>query len=117
MLRFVSALLFVGVLLAPARASAVERICDVAFENCRNQLVTLIRNEQVGIDAAFWFMEDANLAQELINRWKAGVPVRILMDTRAVSFGTARPPSRSRCCEMPASRCGARAAAASSTGR
>ena len=88
MLRFVSALLFVAVLLAPARASALERMCDVAFENCRTPLVTLIRNEQVGIDAAFWFMEDANLAQELINRWKAGVPVRVLMDTRAVSsFG------------------------------
>jgi phosphatidylserine/phosphatidylglycerophosphate/cardiolipin synthase-like enzyme len=84
-LRFVPAVVLVGVLLLPARASALERICDVAFENCRNPLVTLIRNETVAIDAAFWFMEDANLAQELINRWKAGVPVRILMDTRAVS--------------------------------
>ncbi len=87
-LRLVSALLLVGVLLVPTRASALERICDVAFENCRSPLVTLIRNERVGIDVAFWFMEDANLAQELINRWNAGVPVRILMDTRAVSsFG------------------------------
>jgi hypothetical protein len=84
-LRFIPALLLMGVLLLPVRASALERMCDVAFENCRSPLVTLIRNEKVGIDAAFWFMEDANLAQELINRWKAGVPVRILMDTRAVS--------------------------------
>jgi phosphatidylserine/phosphatidylglycerophosphate/cardiolipin synthase-like enzyme len=88
-LRFIPALLFVGLLLLlPTRASALERICDPAFENCRNPLVTLIRSENVGIDVAFWFMEDANLAQELINRWKAGVPVRVLMDTRAVSqFG------------------------------
>ena len=87
-LRFIPALLLIGVLFLPVRASALERICDVAFENCRSPLVTLIRNEKVGIDVAFWFMEDANLAQELINRWKAGVPVRILMDTRAVaSYG------------------------------
>jgi phosphatidylserine/phosphatidylglycerophosphate/cardiolipin synthase-like enzyme/regulation of enolase protein 1 (concanavalin A-like superfamily) len=83
-LRSISALLFVGVLLFPARASTLERRCDVAFENCKSPLVTLIRNEKVGIDVAFWFMEDANLAQELINRWKAGVPVRILVDTRSI---------------------------------
>ena len=52
-LRFIPALLLVGVLLLPARASGLERICDVAFENCRSPLITLIRNETVGIDVAF----------------------------------------------------------------
>ena len=87
-LRLFPALLLIGVLFLPARASALERICDPAFENCRSPLVTLIRAETVGIDVAFWFMEDQTLARELIARWNAGVPVRVLMDTRAVSnFG------------------------------
>ena len=61
----------------------MERMCDVAFENCRVPLIDLIRKETVGLDVAFWFMEDTGLAQEVINRWKAGVPVRVLMDTEA----------------------------------
>ena len=65
------------------RAEALERICDVAFENCRIPLVDLIRKETVGIDVAFWFMEDQGLATELINRFKAGVPVRVLVETQA----------------------------------
>ena len=84
-LTLVNTVLFTALLLVPARAHALERICDVAFENCRNPLVTLIRNEKVGIDVAFWFMEDRTLAQELVKRWNAGVPVRVLMDPRAVS--------------------------------
>jgi hypothetical protein len=84
LLRFVAPLLFV-LLLLPPRAEALERICDVAYENCRNPLISLIRNEKVGIDVAFWFMEDQTLAQELIKRWQAGIPIRILMDTRSAT--------------------------------
>ena len=76
-------LLLVAMLLVPSRALALEKLCDPAFENCRQPLVSLIRAETKGIDVAFWFMEDTNLAQELVNRWKAGVPVRVLMDTEA----------------------------------
>ena len=78
-----AALIFAVTLAGPSRADALERICDVAFENCRNPLVSLIRNEKVAIDVAFWFMEDRTLAQELIKRWKAGIPVRVLMDARS----------------------------------
>ena len=42
-----------------------------------------IRNETVGIDVGFWFMEDARYTAELIRRFQAGVPVRVLMDLRA----------------------------------
>ena len=35
------------------------------------------------IDVAFWFMEDARYTTELILRWRAGVPVRVLIDPRA----------------------------------
>jgi hypothetical protein len=69
---------------APARAQApVDQLCDSAFEDCRDPLIQLIRNEQVAIDVGMWFMEDARFSQEIINRKNAGVAVRILMDPRS----------------------------------
>jgi phosphatidylserine/phosphatidylglycerophosphate/cardiolipin synthase-like enzyme/regulation of enolase protein 1 (concanavalin A-like superfamily) len=65
---------------APARA---ERLCDPSFEDCRTPLLNYIRNENVGIDVAFWFMQDARYQTEILKRWQAGVPVRILVDPRA----------------------------------
>ena len=67
----------------PSRAVAVERFCDPSFEDCRTPLLNLIANERIGIDTAFWFMEDARYTAALINRFKAGVPVRVLVDPRA----------------------------------
>ena len=68
-----------------APASAQDRLCDPANESCRSILINLIRNETVGIDVAFWFMEDARYTAELISRHRAGVPVRVLIDPRANS--------------------------------
>src|SRR5688500_4670579 len=65
---------------ASARADA---LCDPAFQDCRAHLVSLIRNETVGIDVAFWFMKDETYAMELIQRFRAGVRVRVLIDTEA----------------------------------
>ena len=67
----------------PLTAQAQERLCDTQFEDCRAPIINLIRNETVGIDVAFWFMEDARYVTELINRKNAGVPIRVLVDTRA----------------------------------
>ena len=76
--------LFLLFLPAAARdAGAAHRLCDPGLEDCRAILIDLIRNETVGIDVAFWFMEDAAFSTELIRRWQAGVPVRVLMDSRA----------------------------------
>jgi hypothetical protein len=76
-------LLVVSLTLCRGAAEAQERVCDSSFEDCRAPLIQLIRDEQVGIDVAFWFMSDSRYAVELIRRWDAGVPVRVLMDTRA----------------------------------
>lgn len=46
-------------------------------------MLDLIRNEQAGIDVSFWFMEDSRYSTELIKRWQAGVPVRVMMDSAA----------------------------------
>jgi phosphatidylserine/phosphatidylglycerophosphate/cardiolipin synthase-like enzyme len=60
-----------------------ERICDPQFEDCRQPILNLINNENLGIDVGFWYMTDARYVNALINRFKAGVPVRVLMDSRA----------------------------------
>jgi phosphatidylserine/phosphatidylglycerophosphate/cardiolipin synthase-like enzyme len=65
----------------PARAA--DRLCDPGAEDCRAILINLIRNEKVRIDVAFWFMEDARYSNELERKRSEGVPVRVLMDTRA----------------------------------
>ena len=76
-------LLLAGLAATASPARAVDRLCDPSFEDCRAILLNYIRNENVGIDVGFWFMEDARYTTELIRRWQAGVPVRVIMDTRA----------------------------------
>ncbi|HXI31894.1 MAG TPA: phospholipase D-like domain-containing protein [Vicinamibacterales bacterium] len=69
--------------LAASRIASAETLCDPSFSDCRTPLLALIDKEQIGIDAGFWFMEDQRYVTHLINRWKAGVPVRLLIDPRA----------------------------------
>src|ERR671918_2036960 len=66
-------------------AAAQEFLCDTQFQDCRAPILQLIRNEQVRIDVAFWFMSDSRYATELINRHRAGVDVRVLVDPRAIT--------------------------------
>jgi hypothetical protein len=68
-----------------ANARAADKLCDPGNEDCRNILIQKIRAESVGIDVAFWFMEDQWYANELINKWRAGVPVRVIVDSRATA--------------------------------
>jgi phosphatidylserine/phosphatidylglycerophosphate/cardiolipin synthase-like enzyme len=70
-------------LLLTSSAAAQERLCDNSFEDCRRPIIDLIRAERVGIDVSFWFMTDWIYSSEIIRRWQAGVPVRILLDLRA----------------------------------
>lgn len=73
----------VGVSLLTVQPARAERLCDPAGEDCREILLNLIKNERVGIDVAFWFMEDARYSAELIRRAQAGVPVRVIFDPAA----------------------------------
>jgi len=82
--RLVTAAVLAGALLMTARpAAALDRLCDPAFENCRTPLLDLINRETQGIDVAFWFMEDPRYLSAIVARWRAGVPVRLLVDPRA----------------------------------
>src|SRR5687768_17502028 len=67
----------------PSRAAAADVLCDPSFEDCRTRLINLIRAETAGIDVAFWFMEDGRYTAELIKKWRAGVPVRVIIDPQA----------------------------------
>jgi hypothetical protein len=64
-------------------SQAQERLCDTAYEDCRQVLWNLIDAETAGIDVAFWFMQDTSFCNKIIARHNAGVPVRVLMDPRA----------------------------------
>ena len=68
---------------ATAKVSAQERLCDSSHENCRVPLTTLIDNETVGIDVGVWFIKDARIPTALIRARSRGVPIRMIMDTRA----------------------------------
>jgi phosphatidylserine/phosphatidylglycerophosphate/cardiolipin synthase-like enzyme len=82
-------LLLLGFLFTPTVKGAAqtpgsgEWLCDSSIEDCRQPLLDLIRNEAIGIDVGFWFMEDARFANALIARHNAGVRVRVLIDTKA----------------------------------
>src|SRR3954465_68380 len=80
-----SAFFLIGLFTSTAHAQFQEHLCDPQNEDCREQVLDLIRNEQVGIDVGFWFMEDGRYANELVAKFKSGVPVRILVDQRANS--------------------------------
>ena len=77
---WLTVLVGLGVIATPVEA---ETLCDPAYQDCRTPLLTLINNETVGIDVAFWFMQDTRYETALLNRWKAGVPIRVLVDPRA----------------------------------
>src|SRR4026208_1029005 len=81
--RLLISLVLAIILFPVVTANAQERLCDTAFEDCRAPLWQLIDNETQGIDVAFWFMQDDSYATKLINKFKSGVPVRVLVDPRA----------------------------------
>ena len=68
--------------LPPTDAGAAEVLCDPAHEDCKTTLLNYVANERGSIDVAMWFMEDADMANALIARHRAGVPVRALVDPR-----------------------------------
>ena len=68
----------------PGRALAADRFCDPAYEDCRALLIALIDNEQVGIDVAFWFMEDARYSAALARAKARNVRIRVIFDSEAL---------------------------------
>ena len=71
---------------ASAQVAPADRLCDNSFEDCRATILEMIKTETAGIDVSYWFMTDWRYSSEIIKRWKAGVPVRILVDLRADGY-------------------------------
>ena len=72
-------------LLTPRSASAQERLCDPSFEDCYSPLLQLINSETVGIDMSFYMIELPDLANAVIARYRAGVPVRLIVEPRGLA--------------------------------
>src|ERR1051325_11933649 len=75
---------FLAILLfSPKLAKAQEQLCDPSFQDCRQSLWTLIDAETVEIDFAFWYISDSSYVAKLINKFRSGVKVRIIVDPKA----------------------------------
>ena len=48
-----------------------ERLCDPAFQDCREDILRYIQQETVAIDMAFWLMTDARYSNELVKAWRS----------------------------------------------
>ena len=68
--------------LAASPVQAREELCDSSFQDCRQPLLDLIQAETSEIDVGLWYMEDARYSNLIVQKWQAGVQVRILMDPR-----------------------------------
>lgn len=79
----VSTLIFCLLLLTCRSAPAQERLCDPSFEDCSTPLLKAIQAETAGIDAAIYIIELQPLADALISRHRAGVPVRLIVEPRS----------------------------------
>lgn len=75
--------LFAFLLLSAQLVSAQERLCDPSFEDCYTPLIQTIQAETAGIDVALYMIELPGLADAIISRHQAGVPVRLTVELRA----------------------------------
>ena len=72
-----TAVLFSGAL--PARA---DTFCEARLSNCRTGLITYINREAIGLDVGAEEITDPLIADAIIARFKARVPVRMLIEPR-----------------------------------
>lgn len=72
-------------LLASARpAAAADQIYFSAVDDIAAQLVQRINAETVRIDMSAWYLTDSTVYSALLNRFKAGVPVRLIGDRGSI---------------------------------
>src|SRR2546423_111977 len=79
----IAGILFLLITVVVSDARAQERLCDASSENCRTPLLNLINNKHIGIDVGVWFFKDDRYVLALVNAFRRGVRVRVLMDPRA----------------------------------
>src|SRR5947207_6674493 len=80
--RVVAACFFVC--LAGRGAAASDQMYFSAVDNVTNVLVSLINNETTRIDVATWLLSEHSVSIAIANRWRAGVPVRLIGDRGSI---------------------------------
>ena len=81
----IPALLVIGIVLGGSTpAAGQERMMMTAVENAQAVLVQKINAEQVRLDIATWYLNDGDLVIAILNRHRAGVPVRLIGDRGAI---------------------------------
>jgi phosphatidylserine/phosphatidylglycerophosphate/cardiolipin synthase-like enzyme len=65
-------------------AAAQERMYFPAVENVTSVLVQKINAEKVRIDMSAWYFTDRSIVTALVNRFNAGVPVRLIGDRASI---------------------------------
>lgn len=81
--RNVLGIILLAIATLPRPAAAQARYCDSAHENCRTELIRLIRAETQGIYTIQWYTRDTGVVNELIQKHRAGVPVRFIVDRKS----------------------------------
>ena len=76
---FILAFIFLGC----EPLAAQERLCDPSSEDCYSPLLQAVQAETAGIDMAFYWIELPELADAIIRKHQAGVPVRITVEPRS----------------------------------
>ena len=61
-------------------AAVQEQIYFPAHDNAEAQIVARINAETVRLDVAVWLLDDGSITQAIINRFQAGLQVRVLGD-------------------------------------
>jgi F5/8 type C domain-containing protein/phospholipase D-like protein len=72
------------VALAATRAAAAEQIYFAATDNITNVLVQKINAETVRVDMSCWYLSEHAISIALLNKFKAGVPVRLIGDRGSI---------------------------------
>ncbi len=84
-MRSVIALLTAAVLLSPAPTYADE-FCESAVKDCRARLLSYINAERLRLDVGVEEITDTLVADAIIARFRANVPVRMLVEPRRNAF-------------------------------
>jgi len=78
------ALAFILLSLTAASARAAEQIYFSAIDNVTDILVQKINAETVRIDMSCWYLSEHAISIALINKFKSGVPVRLIGDRGSI---------------------------------
>jgi len=63
-------------------AAAADSICEARLTECRSGLIAYINRETIGLDIGMEEMTDQSIADAVIARFRARVPVRVIVEPR-----------------------------------